>query len=107
MGVNARIAPNLPYGNKNPARVPGRAQFFSFNFTNSLICADASSATRLNERVVATVPGGVRCHSTSSSREDARVQVSGRRLLTPVHETWELIQLSTENDNSTCTRRGS
>jgi hypothetical protein len=30
--------------NQNPARGSGRAQFASFNFPNSLICAESSSA---------------------------------------------------------------
>ena len=32
--------------NKNPARGSGRTQFLSFNLTNALICAVASSASR-------------------------------------------------------------
>jgi hypothetical protein len=46
--VNALMSSTYPAAPnaKNPARFPGRAHFFSFNFTNSLICAMASSAVR-------------------------------------------------------------
>jgi hypothetical protein len=51
-GAPSRFAAVHEKARKNPARFPGRAQFVSFNFTNNLIWAMASSVLLRRRSVV-------------------------------------------------------